>query len=495
MVALRGARPSHRHHGDGWYDEDGRLRCRYPADGVTEFSGVITGAAVLATLGSGAIPPEVVLVVREAVLLNPYGYQWLAAAAAPAPSDRAALEARLAAEMVRLYGVDGRYDGSSHLATSIPLYDGRAEWADVSAELSIVDRKIAGELARHSLLAGTPPSPVAFTLWRQPWVPLWLEWRVRVEGTDTAAGWELDGLDLRPAAGGPAGNPVASTLVGRSPIGQGAATALHYGISRWLDAERQRDATGGSTLPPTDTSILERLGDLLGPASGVPTALDLVSASLDGIREQLLGIDYVGVIERAAGARPQAVGAPTPVFGGVLRIDALRLVDAFGRVLDVPPGAVAATASTADLAVAAPASGTGTALAGTHPGIWMRPRVQHQARWLLRLVDPAPTGSIEPREAFVDQIDPARAVNPVAGFLLPDHIDEELEAFTRAGMAIGQVAHDAVSGAVTWEPAPGRAVPPDAATGGRTRRRRLGSWPRSRPGSSLLTPRRGRRIH
>ena len=45
--------------------------------------------------------------------------------------------------------------------------------------------RCAGEqLARFSLCAGTPPSPVAITTWRQPWVPLWLEWRVALTGTD-----------------------------------------------------------------------------------------------------------------------------------------------------------------------------------------------------------------------------------------------------------------------------------------------------------------------
>jgi hypothetical protein len=75
---------------------------------------------------------------------------------------------------------------------------------------------------------------------------------------------------------------------------------------------------------------------------------------------------------------------------------------------------------------------------------------------------PAATDPEQLREAFVDQLDPEGAVSPVAGFLLPDHIDEELEAFTGAGSPIGQIGHDAITGAVTWEPAPGRPVPPDA---------------------------------
>jgi hypothetical protein len=52
-------------------------------------------------------------------------------------------------------------------------------------------------------------------------------------------------------------------------------------------------------------------------------------------------------------------------------------------------------------------------------------------------------------------------VNPVAGFLLPDHIDEALEFFDTAGTPIGQLMHEPFGGGVVWEIAPGRAGPTD----------------------------------
>ena len=440
MLAIRGVKPNHRHHGDGLFDDAGKLRCRYPRECATRIEGVVVGASVAPSIGSGAVPEEALLLVREAVLLNPYGYRWLAAAAAPTADTEQAYTVRLAAEVVRLYGTDGRYDGSSHLPTQ--------QRSRRSTEASMWDTQVASALAEHSLVKGTPPSPVAITTWRQPWVPLWLEWRVVLDGTDSVAGWGLDGLDLT-APSVSQGTPVSRTFSGRSPLGAGAATALRESIRRWVAAELQRDATGSSTLPTADQDALAQLGDLIAP-------YDLVSASLDGIREQLLGIPYVGVVDRGTGTdpKPTATGNAVPLFGGTLRLDALRIVDAFGRVLDVPAAAVAATATTLDLEV--------PGLAG---GIRLRPRIQHLARWLFRLVDasqPAATDPAQLREAYVDQLDPMGAISPVAGFLLPDHIDEELEAFTPAGAPIGQIGHDAVTGAVTWETAPGRPVPPDA---------------------------------
>jgi hypothetical protein len=446
MVAMRGAHPSHRHHGDGLFDEGGRLRCRYPKECATEIEGVVSGAAVLPSLGSGAVPDEVLTVVQEAVVLDPYGHQWLAAASAPTAAAVPAYRARLAAEAVRLYGDDGTYDGSSHLARPSEGAGG-SPWRARSRRESMYDTQVAQEVAEFSLVSGTPPSPVAITTWRQPWVPLWLEWQVTLEGTDSVEGWTIDGVDLQPPTS-LLGNPVTVTYTGRSPLSQGASTTLREGIRRWVLTEQQRDATGDSTLPTADQNALAQLGDLLAP-------YDLVSASLDGIREQLLGIPYVGVVERGTGVdpRPTATGLPVPLFGGTLRLDALRLVDAFGRVLDLPKAAIDATATTSELEVAGLA------------GMRLRPRIQHHARWLFRLVDasqPQTTDLAQAREAFVDQLDPGAAVSPVAGFLLPDHIDEELEAFTPAGVPIGQIGHDAVTRAVTWEPAPGREVPPDA---------------------------------
>src|SRR5690606_445351 len=49
MLAIRGAKPNHRHHGDGLYDDQGRLRCRYPRECATEWEGVVAGAVVVST--------------------------------------------------------------------------------------------------------------------------------------------------------------------------------------------------------------------------------------------------------------------------------------------------------------------------------------------------------------------------------------------------------------------------------------------------------------
>lgn len=240
------------------------------------------------------------------------------------------------------------------------------------------------------------------------------------------------------------------TLRGRSPLSLAVGKTLVAAIRAWLAEEQKRDEQpGASQLSDADEKVLAGLADVLAP-------LGVVSASLDGIREQLLGIAYSGFVVReksAAGedALPEATDLPVPVFGGTLEVTALRLVDTFGRVL---PLDVSDLPTTSRLEVA-----------GSPSTVRVAPRLQHGARWLFRLVDPAHPITSDPHtasEAWVDQVRPALSVNPVSGFLLPDHIDEACEVFDRDGRPLGQIDHDAVTAAVMWEPAPGRPVPPSA---------------------------------
>lgn len=450
VIAIRGARPSLRHHGDGLYDDQGRLRCRFESEITTVIENIADASTVLPTLGSGALPIEVLTVAQEAMLLTPWASRWLVEAVNP-EGDDAVIElagTRIFAEMLRLFSADGRYDGSGSITISTAPRNSRGRqpraaaidsWGSISLADHLVAQQTASELARFSAISGSPPSPVGVTAWRQPWVPLLLEWRVEVTGTESLEGWELDGLDLEPN-GAPDTDGRSFNFVGRSPVGRGMTHALHSSLRGWLSEETGRDAD----LTADQLEDLQQLEGFLAP-------LDVASASLDGIREQLLGIDFVGLIASSEGEddRPVASRMPSPLFGGSIRITEMRLVDAFGRTLDVP---VANLRTPSNLEIEGSAS-----------SLRMRPRLQHGSRWLLRLVDPAWMGEpAQAPEAFVNQINPTLAVNPVSGFLLPDHIDEALEAFDVAGNPLGQLSHHEITGSVRWEPAPGRPVPPGA---------------------------------
>ena len=184
--------------------------------------------------------------------------------------------------------------------------------------------------------------------------------------------------------------------------------------------------------------------------------LDLLTATLDGLRLAWLGIDAtVDGVQRTRSADgtlqvPVPVRAPLPLAGGAITLTRLRLVDTFGRTLDLDVPMQQAAVATRNDRPGIPAS------------LELPPRLPRPARWMFRLVDAATPVGVIGTEAFVDQVDPASQITPVAGFLLPDHLDESLELFDAGGDPIGELFHAAISGQVVWEIAPGRAGSPDS---------------------------------
>jgi hypothetical protein len=433
LVAVQGARRSLRHGGDGRASPDGKLTCRWPTQVIGELQGVVRGDHLIRSLGSGAVPDEIVLLAREAVLHDPYHVAWLTAASAPR-ANAGLVRRRLTAEAAMRFGRDGTYDGATRVLA------GKSGGFE--------QRWVADELHRFSIVKGVDPDPVGVTAWSQPWVPLWLEWEAEVAtpAEPSLDGWSLADVDLeRDEMTPPASAP--RTFQGRTLLTTGAANTLRSAVLDWLAAEDARDVAGsGEATEQTETA----LRNLAAAVANV----DVLTATLDGLRYQLLGLPIRDGLQRGTDgnggiAPPAPVGPPTLLVGGHVRLTRARLLDAFGRVLDVPVDEVATTVA---------------GHVDEEPGaLRLRPRLTRPSRWQFRLVDAAsPTGALDAAEARVDQVDPTLTVNPVAGFLLPDHLDESLEVFAVDGSPLGELFHEAIGGTVVWEIAAGREGPPDA---------------------------------
>ena len=114
MVAVQGANRSLRHGGDGRASSDGLLWCRWPHQVLRGMEGLVRGADVLATLGNGAIPPEVLLLAQEAVLHSPYNRSWLARRASQQSGlPVGPIRRRFDAEVAIRFGKDAVYDGNT----------------------------------------------------------------------------------------------------------------------------------------------------------------------------------------------------------------------------------------------------------------------------------------------------------------------------------------------------------------------------------------------
>lgn len=445
VIALRGVKRNLRHGRDGRFSADGRLHCRWPSQVAEEIEGVVDGALFIRSLGNGAIPDEVLRLARNALITDPYIAAWLAQAAAPRRNlPVEATVARLAAETALRFGIDGTYDGAG--AALVKTQGTRAARVQYSASTqAIVGAQIADQLRRFSLMPGVDAYPVGVSGWSQPWVPLWLEWEVALQGSDRIEGWKLDTVDLdRDDDTSADSTPLVFT--GRSALNTGPGVALAAAIEAWKKAEDALDANNQGEADEDTEAALARIADAVEDP-------DLLSASLEGLHARMLGlpVSAFGVVHsrRADGtiAPPAPVDVPRLLAEGRLTLKRLRVVDAFGRTLDVPVDTIRVPAR--DEIDGAPAV------------LRLRPRLLRPARWMFRLVDPA-DHSTSSREANVDQVTPANMVNPVAGFLLPDHIDEALEFFDTAGAPLGQLMHEPFGGGVMWEIAPGRAGPADA---------------------------------
>jgi hypothetical protein len=453
LVGIRGAARSLRHGGDGRASADNQLSCRWPTHVIQELPGLIASDRFIPSLGHGGIPSEALRLAREAVLHDPYHDEWVSAAVTPAGRDPKVTLNRLRAETLLRFGVDGTYDGATaafdpRLPRSAAA---RRHMAPMRAQPGVQEqqRLVADEVRKFSLYAGADPDPVGVTTWAQPWVPMWLEWQVQLEGIDppTLAAWKLDAIDLEAVSTSITGSTIVFS--GRSPVSTGAATTLSAAINDWLKAEDALDAIDAGLVD-------EGTEDAYRELDASVKQLDLVSTALDGVRAQLLGFAATEGLRRpsdgAGGTRnPAPVAAQRALVAGAMSLLRARLIDAFGRVLEVP-----------ETALQDPCTPSRTILDFRPQSLGYAPRLLRPARWLLRWVEAGTPLGAEGVEARVDQVELPLTVNPVAGFLLPDHLDESLEVFSIDGGPVGELLHEATSGGVVWEIAAGRVGPADA---------------------------------
>ena len=211
VVTLRGATRSLRHGYDGRFTSDQTLACRVSGTECTVFSGLIAGADIVGPLGNGGLPPECDELLRELVLDDPYRLADTASAAATATGlPLAAVTDRLTAEHAL------RWD------TAAP---------------------VAGKdlLRAVSMRAGMEPSPVATTAWEQPWVPLYLEWRLSLRVDGNLARWALSDVDLEPTGDpSPGASVVTRVLSGRSLLTSVGARTFSAQVASFLAQEAAR---------------------------------------------------------------------------------------------------------------------------------------------------------------------------------------------------------------------------------------------------------------
>lgn len=431
VIVVGGLHRSLRHGYDGRFSPDETLACRLSGDTVTRLAGVIEGRTLLdRTIEHGAVPDDAGALLIEAAIEDPFANYGgnVEELAGRYQLDFGALLRLLAAEGALLF------------------------WSQLFPSR-------AASLQALSLKDGIGGSPAGITLWRQAWLPLYLEWELDFALRKDLTEWSLDELDYAPPAGPGLANRPTGIQTGRSLLVAANAKALADQISAFLSIEDKLDLRGEGRV---DADLQARLRALSESAGFV----DVLSAGIDGFRERLLGFPEDLALAPTGGTLPPRLPTAPPQLlrAGFARLGRLRVVDTFGRSLTLIEGA-------------RPTPTVSAGLRTSRPGEWvLRPRLNPPARILLRMVD----ASDDTIEAGVDQA--GAAASPLAGWLLADHADDAAEFFAPDGTPLGQLTHDALTGAVIWEGPPGT-----RASIGTTPADALGAEPRLRHLKALTT--------
>ncbi|MCB9765060.1 MAG: hypothetical protein H6739_35125 [Alphaproteobacteria bacterium] len=265
--------------------------------------------------------------------------------------------------------------------------------------------------------AAVMPSPLALTPWTPTPAPVIAEWEATwTSSDDPMAHFALDELDF--VSDGTA-FPNSASYSGRTVVSAAAFDGIADRVGRlWseLAGLAQRDEI--------DEDALSTLREGLYNLQEQLRHYDAVFCTLNGLHDQLRA-----VTEDSGGLR-----------SGRLTLTRLRLIDPFGRRVDIEP------------VNDAPVVYLGATMAQEAVDGWRRtaelpPRLLHPARLWFRFLDPTTGLSAMSLPS----------TSPVCGYLLPDHIDRALEVFDVNGASLGQLRH--ANHGVMWEPPPGVDAP------------------------------------
>ncbi|KNG92098.1 hypothetical protein [Pseudaestuariivita atlantica] len=349
---------------------------------------------------------------------------------------------------------------------------------------------LAAAMAAMTAQIGTPEPPlvesVAFADWQQAWSPVFLEWKVSYFATvekdpiDHGGGgddgplpdnwpfdleqWAFDGTGFRwtggnvPPKSGSNSTSLQQSYTGRTFLTQQGTFALISRLHHYIQTA------------PKPEEALQKVEDLIEKVG----EMNFMSQRLTGLTDAMtmrtlvpgnppspdiapvIGQEYSETPDPSDGNQDLSFGPGTPFFfpvrGGFFAIGGLTVVDAFGQSVDL----MKAGGNTGKGYPFVPIKGEGLAPAsGTQI---TDPPLAEALQFSPRLVQPARLNldwvSAEDDDRVLGL---AADVNPVCGWIIPNHLDAGLAVYDATGGALGEMMEfAAVTGApqVGWLPAP-----------------------------------------
>lgn len=391
-----------RHGTDGRHRADGRLHCRT--------------STRLAEGGPAAARDEAVIGAMAGLELQRRGI--------PAPA------AGLLREAMRIARADGtvvpRADATDAGPSNAPPAGGSGTGAPGSADLA--------------------PAAIACTRWcGNPWLPLLLQWRVSWselagagEGAEALAGWRLD-------ARGDGFERSVEAVPGREHVFTGTSL-MTPGVA---DALRRRLAKAGMEVAAIDV-LGQNLDGLMDGLLARCARPELPPLEADGPAGPLRPAPHAAQLEAAEWLSPLRNASLLPLRAGLLRIERLRVIDAFGQFMELRPEGGGA------LPVLLPPR-----LRGPGGAALFEPRLVQAARLVVEWPASGCDEGSKPGGTAREQDDAAEepGEGEPCGWILPDRVGGTLVVLDGAGNLLG--ALQAMRGKADAHGVGGRARPID----------------------------------
>jgi len=323
------------------------------------------------------------------------------------------------------------------------------------------------------MFSGTIPSPVAVTPWRQAWVPLFADYRVRVL---LYGDWVLTDTDFVLPPGVEVTEEVQSAeltsfvVEGREVLTLSAGTILANQIDAMLKEEFEMDEYDRSICPNCEKIIdsstivayssITHLpicphcgGDVEHDENELGTLTTAQYQNLENLSQAYKSVDLVSVIISGIDETLRKNLPEEALVAGIMELEDLHLIDAFGQVVD--------------LDIKNPASGEEPSISlsletsDDSRFVLLKPRIPRPARLKFQLLSSTDDG--ESAHAGTELMTGVSPSSPVCAFLLPDHVEWAMEVFDNVGEACGQLRvaernwllGGYQAGSLAWDPAPG----------------------------------------
>ncbi|GAB5448412.1 hypothetical protein [Gymnodinialimonas sp.] len=346
--------------------------------------------------------------------------------------------------------------------------------------------------------ADAAPMPLALVKWKQPWVPLYLDWKVeylftyQFESSSSTYGyftrqepdyqfafdyadWAFDGKDyvwagndLVADQSGTLSSQHVKPYSGRTYVTPQATRTFSSTLAAW-------EETHPGSLDPSVIAQVQEWQVLSQTLSGLTSLLVMRDMGnnvppSDGL-EPLIGRQPEGVpYPQAFPDQSLAYHGGVPYFfplrGGMMQLSTLRLTDSFGRICDLTnANGVSPSSGNKQLVPILsrgmqPPSDTAAVSDGL---ISLPPRIVQPSRLAVRFVS-ANDDTVETGYGADD--------NPVCGWLLANHLDQAISVYDQAGNALGEIgtlvtgiADGVEQRQVVWTWAPGGSVAPQDLSG------------------------------